>query len=188
MSDDRNSRTESVLHDPDTWADAPDVFESIMGEITTDAPVDAPVGRVGERRWHWWAVAAVVAFVVGFALGAGDVVGSNSEPPADFVLAGTELAPDALAEVRMIERPAGFVLRLEVSGLEPAADGTMYEGWVESDEHRVCVGSFHMRGGDGSVTLWAGVDPADYPRFFVTLEDEDGNPDPSDRVLMTGGL
>jgi hypothetical protein len=36
------------------------------------------------------------------------------------------------------------------------------------------------------VVLWSGVDPEDYPAIWVTLEDEDGDPTASDRVVMKG--
>jgi hypothetical protein len=43
-----------------------------------------------------------------------------------------------------------------------------------------------MRGGDGSVSLWSGVEAGDYPELIVTLEDETAGPARSDLVVMTG--
>ena len=70
----------------------------------------------------------------------------------------------------------------------PAADrGTYYEGWVWNDDGQgVSIGTFHLRGGNESVVLWSGVDPEDYPSIWVTLEDEDGDPAASERVVLRG--
>jgi hypothetical protein len=34
--------------------------------------------------------------------------------------------------------------------------------------------------------LWSGVDVADYPAIWVTLEDEGAGPEASDRIMMKG--
>ena len=171
--DARAERTASLLGDADTWADPPDVLASVMGEVSDGGPTS--------RRRSLVAVAAVVAVVVGV----GGFLATRPEP-VDFVLAGTDLAPSAEADVRVVETPAGLVFRLDVRGLAPAARGTYYEGWVESERGSVSVGTFHMRGGDGFVAFWSGVDPADYPVLLVTIESEDDGPARSDRVVLTG--
>lgn len=163
-----------LLGDPDTWADAPDVWDEVM--VTID-------GSPSPRRRAVWvaAAAAVVVLVVAFV-----GFGRSQPDQADFVLAGTAVAPAATADVRIVETPAGFVYRLAVEGLDPAPADTYYEGWVVSDDGWVSVGTFHMRGGDGSVTLWSGVDPEAYPRLVVTLQPEGSGPAPSDVVVLDG--
>lgn len=168
--DDR--RTREILTGESVWVDPPDVLDRILAAVT---PPPA------SRRVYWIAAAAVLAVVVGI----GGVVLTRPEP-VDFRLAGTELAPAAIADVRVIETPAGIVLRLDVAGLEPAAPGSYYQGWVVSGERAVSVGTFHMRGGDGAVAFWSGVHPVDYPELIVTLQDEANGPARSDRVVMTG--
>lgn len=169
--DDRPRRTGEILAGTAVWAEEPEVLGSVLDEIRVSRP---PVGR-------WVAVAA--AFVVVAAVGS---VILTRPAPVDFTMAGTELAPAASAEVRVVETPAGIVLRLEVEGLEPAAPGTYYQGWVVSDTAEVSVGTFHMRGGDGSVAFWSGVAPAEYPELIVTLQEETAGPARSDVVVMTG--
>lgn len=166
-------RTTEILSGETVWAQAPDVLDAIFSEVD-EGPATA-------SRWRWVAAAALLAIVVAV----GGIVLTRPDP-VDFTLAGTSLAPDASAEVRVVETPAGVVLRLEVAGLEPAAPGTYYQGWVLSGDRAVSVGTFHMRGGDGSIAFWSGVDPETYPELIVTLQDEDAGPVRSDQVVMTG--
>lgn len=173
MTSREEPRTSEILSSETVWAQVPDVLDNILAQID-EKPAAA-------SRWRWIAVAALLAVVVAV----GGIVFTRPSP-ADFTLAGTALAPDASAEVRVLETPAGVVLRLEVAGLEPAAPGTYYQGWVLSGEQAVSVGSFHMRGGDGSVAFWSGVDPVSYPELIVTLQEEEGGPARSDLVVMTG--
>jgi hypothetical protein len=102
-------------------------------------------------------------------------------------MAGTQLQPDAAGEAEIEATDAGWFIKLDLENLPAADEGTYYEGWVWSDDgDGVSIGTFHLRGGDHSVTLWSGVDPADYPAIWVTLEDEDGDPSASDRVVLRG--
>jgi hypothetical protein len=166
--DDRSRRTGEILAGEAVWADPPDVLDSILSEITP-----------GRRKLWVGAAAAVLVLVV-----AGVVL--TRPEPVDFTIAGTELAPAATADVRIVETPAGIVLRLDVAGLAPADPGTYYQGWVVSGEREVSVGTFHMRGGDGFVAFWSGVDLDDYPELIVSLQEEGAGPARSDRVVMTG--
>jgi hypothetical protein len=40
----------------------------------------------------------------------------------------------------------------------------------------VTIGTFHLRGGPGTVELWSAVSLTDYPAITVTREPEDGKP------------
>ena len=171
--DDRSERARELLASDAVWAESPDVLDDVLAEI------EPPRRQI--PSWQWIAAAAAVVAVVGV----GSVVIDRPDPP-DFTLAGTELAPAAEADVRVVETPAGVVLRLEIAGLDPAAPGSYYQGWVLSDDAAVSVGTFHMRGGDGSVAFWSGVDPADYPELIITRQDEMAGPARSDQVVMTG--
>jgi hypothetical protein len=168
--DDRSKRIHEVLSSEALWAEPPDVLDGVLAEIEPR--------RVG-LRWRWIAAAAAAIVIVA------SVVVDRPEP-ADFLLAGTDLAPAAEAEVRVVETPAGVVLRLAIVGLEPAEPGSYYQGWVVSDGAAVSVGTFHMRGGDGSVSFWSGVDPSEYPELIITRQDEMAGPARSDQVVMTG--
>ncbi|HSJ27875.1 MAG TPA: anti-sigma factor [Acidimicrobiia bacterium] len=171
-----DDRLSELLSDPDVWAEAPDAA-AILEQVS------AVERRRRLRPWGLVAVAAVVTALV--AIGVSVVRGEQD--PVDFVLTGTEVAPRAQAAVRIVDTPAGVVLRLEVSGLEPAPPGTYYQGWVAAGDDLVSVGTFHMRGGDGRVSLWSGVDLDAYRLLLVTLQPEGGGPQPSAEVVLRGG-
>jgi hypothetical protein len=170
----RDDHLTEMLSTPDVWADAPDVLDRVLEGVEESTP-----GRV--RRWGVVAAAALVVLLIG--IGVSDLFRTD---PVDFVLAGTELAPSASADVRIIDTPAGVVLRLAVFGLDPAGPGTYYQGWVVAGEDAVSVGTFHMRGGDGAVSLWSGVDPERFRMLIVTVQSEDAGPARSDRVVLRG--
>lgn len=69
----------------------------------------------------------------------------------------TELASGASATAQVEELPSGVALELDVSGL-PSLPGTYYQAWIKGHDGLVTAGTFHMRGGDDVVELWAGVD------------------------------
>lgn len=173
MTHDEGRRTAEILAGSEVWAEAPDVLDAVLAQIQ-------PSSRA--PRW-WWATAA--AAIVTVLVGTAAIVWDRPESP-DFTLAGTTVAPQATAAVRVIDTPAGVVLRLEVEGLDPAAEGRYYQGWVVGAGNEVSVGTFHMRGGDGSVSLWSGVPIEDYPELIVTLQQETGGPARSDVVVLTG--
>ena len=122
------------------------------------------------------AAALVLAFGAGLWLGNRDDASVAVDDPADaaaaVTLSGTALAPDATASGLIFDRGAGYSIRLHVDGLSPAPQGEYYEGWLQSvGGDLVSVGTFHMRGGDGSVVLWSGVGVDDYPTLLVTEAD-----------------
>jgi Anti-sigma-K factor rskA, C-terminal len=146
----------------------------------------APPAR--SRRWSMVAVAAALALVLGVT---GALVlnrGNGHSPGQQFALAGTQLSPAAKAWATVEAQPAGVSIKLDVKGLPPAKQGQYYEAWVGGAEGEVTVGTFHMRGGDGWIYLWSGVDPREYPNLNVTLEDEGPDQSWSGRVVLTGKI
>lgn len=141
-------------------------------------------------------VAATVPFVAGIAAALLLVVGigtlSENKPELEQVelaLAGTDLAPQAQAQALIHEGTLGVRIRLDVSGLAPSPEGTYYEAWVrKSPEVGVSAGTFHLRGGDGAIDLWAGVSTEDYPLITVTLQQEGDGPASSGKVVLKGRL
>jgi hypothetical protein len=180
VAKDRLDLLRHVLRQEATWAGPPrgtsgDLVE--MGGATEEV-------EVGPRPRRF--VLALVAALGLTAL----IVGVTSRPaPDDEVVAmmvGTELAPEAEGTARLRETPSGWYIRLEVSGLPPAPVDSYYEGWVWDRGEGVSIGTFHLRGGNEPVALWSGVDVADYPTIWVTLQDEGGGAETSDRLMMTG--
>jgi hypothetical protein len=183
---DRLDLIREILADPATWADpSSEVIEQVSAEIGAGAGLSTPVS--GRRRWMAASIAALVLMVV--ALGVAGLIDRPSDTVAiEASMVGTELAPDAHATATLEETPSGWWIRLVVDGLPPAPEGSYYEGWVWSEGEGVSIGTFHLRGGSDPVILWAGVDVADYPSLWVTLEEEGAGPAASDEVMLRGDV
>ncbi len=113
------------------------------------------------------------------AMGSGEIVQT-------LALGGTDLAPAAAATAEVWATPLGTRIVLDVSGLPPAEPGTYYEAWLRGDGGAVSAGTFHMRGGDGDIELWAGVDLDDFPAFGITIQ-EIGQNEPSGVAVLRPG-
>ena len=201
MTDDRTPNERDDALDPDLAAmlSAPGMWEepdlaledSIVAAITaeaavtgarplesvieaTDDPVPSdnviPIGRA--RRWIGPALAGAAAAVI-LVLGVQALEGQGGSDVVEVTLAGTDLAPEASATAAISTPGAGTRIILDVAGLEPAPDGQYYEAWLRKDaEVGVSAGTFHLRSGDSTIELWAGVNTSDYPLLTVTLQDE----------------
>lgn len=170
-----------------TWSEPPpDVADRLLAAIGSDRGVAAVETVRTTRPWGWAAAAVLGAAALVLALAG--LLGVLA--PADeqvVTIAGTDLQPEATGQAAIREAEAGWWIRLDIDDLPAADTGTYYEGWVWNDEGEgVSIGTFHMRGETEEVVLWSGVDPADYPAIWVTLEDEDGDPSASDRIVMWG--
>jgi Anti-sigma-K factor rskA len=193
-----------MLRDEAVWVEPPaGLADSIVAAIAaeraapgrpdvirpTAVPTARPVAATRRRsRATWWigaaAAAAVAALAVGIVVTRGD-----GESEEQFAIDGTELDSDATATAEVAELPNGAAIRLDVENLDPAPDGYYYQGWVRSEAgDTVTIGTFHMRGGDGSVTLWSGVDLARYPTLTVTLQQEGAGAESSGEVVLRGSI
>lgn len=175
-SDDDLAALAALLARADTWAEPPrELEDSVVAAIAGEAGTLRPAARVTgaeERAREMWsgsrmlgAAAAVVIVVVGIVLmtrGASDGV--------TFALAGTDAEPEASAEVVVSATPAGLKILLDTEGLPGAPEGYMYEAWVGDGTIGVSAGTFHLRGGDGPIELWAGVTGPEFHRLWITLE------------------
>ena len=199
----------TALRSPSVWAPLPDdlggrVLAAVGAErvVVGDEPAATstdPVARTAttraRRRWVSRvllpaAAALLLAFGAGLWLGnrgdASVAVDDPADAAAAVTLSGTALAPDATANGLIFDRGAGYSIRLHVDGLSPAPQGEYYEGWLQSiGGGLVSVGTFHMRGGDGSVVLWSGVGVDDYPTLLVTKQIE-GQEASSPQVVLSG--
>jgi anti-sigma-K factor RskA len=119
-----------------------------------EAPTRAPVLPLARRRRRGalLAVAAALA-VAAFALGV--AVGDESRArTTDFVveMSGADGA-SATIDVFEIDEAGNWPMELEVDGLEPPAEGKLYELWLTRDgEPGVLCGSF-LTGENGSAEI-----------------------------------
>lgn len=149
---------------------------------STEASERPAEGRPSAMPW-WLAAAAAVAVVVAVI-----AIATRGDDPGGTVvaLAGTDAAPGASAVVELSSTPAGLKILLDADGLDGAPDGFYYEAWVTDGTTRVSAGTFHLRGGDGPIELWAGIVDPGFDRLSITLEPIDGDTDTSGDVRLTG--
>lgn len=194
---------DALLAEPALWVDPSTgtedaVITAILQEAEPEphrsaevvAPAPTPL-RVARRPVAAWVAAAAAALLAVVVLLSPSPDGDSDPPPPDAVatLVGTELASDARAAVEVVALANGVRIMLEVQDLPPAPPGTYYQAWVRrSSEEGVSAGTFHMRGGDGPVVLWAGVSTEDYPLLTVTLQQESEGPESSGQVVLRGEL
>jgi hypothetical protein len=137
--------------------------------------------RARMRRSAGAAVAALLAAAAVVI----SIVVTRGPVTTDVALAGTRLAPAASAVAKLHATPSGLAIELDVSGLPPSPPGFYYQAWMKGPHGLVTIGTFHMRGGPGTVELWSAVSLAGYPTITVTREPEDGNPASSGQVVLT---
>ncbi|MEM7321717.1 MAG: anti-sigma factor [Actinomycetota bacterium] len=198
----------AILAEAPGRAERPDPVDPITGtpQRTTDSKTDSTAGSTADsktdstadnvvsitagRRWFNPALSAAAGFLVAL-IGVAAILAITGRPEpgeVELALAGTDLAPTASATARIVDFPAGTRVVLDVSELEPAAAGTYYEVWLRQDaEVGVSAGTFHLRGGDSEIELWAGVSASDYPLVTVTLQQE-AQTESSGQVVLRGLL
>jgi hypothetical protein len=137
---------------------------------------DNVVSLARPRRWLTPVLSAAALVVALMGVAVFMSFDGREDGVVELALQGTDLAP------------AGTRIELAVSSLEAAAPGTYYEVWLRQDaEIGVSAGTFHLRGGDSGIELWAGVSADDYPLVTITIQDE-AEPASSGRVVLKGLL
>jgi hypothetical protein len=184
---DRLDMVREILSSASLWAEPPaSAVDGIGAGVSADVRVPDTHRRIDWRLPLMAGAAAIAILVVGLL---GVLNRSAPEPDALVSLAGTELMPAASGTAAVRGTSSGWAIRLEIEGLPPAPVGSFYQGWVWSEEGEgVSIGTFHLRGGNYPVTLWAGVELVDYPWIWVTLQDEGAGPGASSRVMMLGAI
>ena len=179
-----------LLADAIVWDDPPPTVEdAVVAEIAaaaSAAPVSLQERRHRGRAGRWlrpaMAAAAVAVIVV-----AGVAIGLRGGGGGEvFALAGTDAQPDASADAAVSTTPAGLKILLTTYGLPGAPEGYMYEAWVSDGTVRISAGTFHLRGGGGTIELWAGTDDPSFARLSVTLEPVDGDARSSGDARLVG--
>lgn len=192
-----------MLRDPAVWSEPPSgAADSLVAAIAADrrqhssssvtrepATLSDLASRRRRRRAAAWLGVAAAAVIL--AVGVGLVLSRDDDATKgeQIAIAGTELAPRSSATAIVSNLGAGVAIRLDVQGLDPAPEGSYYHGWLQdTDGDLVSIGTFHMRSGDSTVTLWSGVDVAEYPTLTVTLQSEDDAVGSSGDVVLRGTL
>lgn len=186
---DRLDLIRDVLADDATWAEPPpQVADGLLAALAEEAFALPALAEQRAARWPLvLAGAGGLVAIAALVLGTMNVIQDETETVV--AMTGTELEADALGEAAFGPTDAGWWIRLDVTGLPPAPEGSYYEGWVWSDDGEgVSIGTFHLRGDDMPIVLWSGVPLADYPSIWVTLESEEEGPEASDLIVMTGRI
>jgi hypothetical protein len=187
----------ALLADPSTWVEpGADLEDAVVRAVDDAEPLgDASVTPIApaarrrssspRRRLVWSVVAAAAA--VAIALGVFGVVHGRTSTDFESRLSATGLAPGASGTVDITHNRAGFRVVLDAHGLPPLRPGEFYQAWLKNSAGAlVPIGSFSSS--DARVTLWSGVDPAEYSGISVTIEAADNDQGSSGRRVLVGTL
>ena len=191
-SDDDLAALAALLARAEPWDEPPrDLEDAVVAAITNEAgalPDLARPTRAARRADAVWSrnrvlvAAAAIAVVVAGVV----VMTRGSDDGTVFALAGTDAQPGASAEVVVSATPDGLKILLEPHGLPGAPEGYMYEAWVGDDTIGVSAGTFHLRGGNSRIELWAGVTGKQVHRLWITLEPIDDEAASSSDARLRG--
>lgn len=172
------------------WDDPePGLEDRIVAEVAAqvDAAPRMPTAPGRSERRHLRLIGAVAVLFLVVGVGIAMLAGDGTDG-TQLALEGSELVPGASAIADLERLDEGLRVVLRVTDLPPAEPGTYYQGWVRNDDgEAVTIGTFHMRGGDGEVELWAGVTEEEYPIITVTLQQEGAGAESSGVVVLSGG-
>lgn len=191
-------RLDDLLGRAGVWTDPPPHLEDALVEaIGRESPGNGPLHRqhpptipreIARPRRRRLALVAAVAAVLALTVGSLGVL-RMLDGGAHIDIVGTDLAPDARAVALVEETASGVGIVLDVRGLPPAAEGRFYQAWMRADDgDLVSVGTFHLRGGDDTVTLWGGVSIDSHPTLTVTVQTVGAGSESSGEVVIRGAL
>ena len=168
-----------ALDDPVFWEEPSATLEDrvvamIAGPSPTEGRVRPSMGRARLLAFGAGAAAAVLAVAVWAGL-------RGPGPDWRVDLPGTAEAPLAMGVVEGWNEASGTRLVLDIEGLPPAPEGSVYEFWLSRDELHISAGTFVS---PDAVELWAGVSRGDFPRLWITLEPLDDDESPSGVNVM----
>ena len=76
-----------------------------------------------------------------------------------------------------------FYCKMTASGLKAVEKGYYYEGWLKNEDN-LSIGRMEVNlFGEGVLYYTASIDRSDYGKVVLTLEPEDGDPEPGKAVL-----
>jgi len=174
-----------ILDDPEFWqVPSPALEDRVVAIIGgPPGPTERPVvtsKRFNRRRFVLvGGVAAVLTVIVAW-------IGLRSIDGSDWKVAipGTNEAPLATGVVEGWNEPGGTRVVLDIQGLAPAPEGSVYEFWFSRDDLHISAGTFVN---PTNVELWTGVSRREFPRLWITLEPLDDDESPSGTNVMDTG-
>ncbi len=169
-----------LLDNPALWEEPSPDLEGRVVALIGGTPEQTTPTRSRARMWVLGG-GGVAAALVGVFLWIGL---SSAGPDWEVDLPGTAEAPDASGVVRGWNQPSGTRVALDIEGLPPAPDGSLYEFWFSSGELHISAGTFAA---PESVELSVGVSRADFSRLWITLEPIDEDESPSGLNVMDTG-
>ena len=172
-------QTRGVLDDAALWQRSGAGLEDRVVALISGSAASGRSRKSG--RWRWAVAAGITAAILG-----GAVVASMREPAPDWELAipGTAEAAGASGTVLGWNEDRGTRLRFELTGLDPAPEGTVYEVWFSSDTLHVSAGTFRA---GGTIDMSTGIARKDFPRIWITVEPIDTDLGPSGRTVLDTG-
>lgn len=197
-SDDDIAALAALLARAEAWDEPPrDLEDAVVAAIGAEAgaqageasPARPPVlaDRRAQPRWSTSRILAAAAAIAVVVAGVVAITGGGDDGGGvTFALEGTDASPGASADVVLSATPAGMKILLDAEGLPGAPDGYMYEAWVGDGTIGISAGTFHLRGGDGPIELWAGVTDPSFVRLWVTLEPIDADTSSSGDARLRG--
>jgi hypothetical protein len=133
----------------------------------------------------------LAAAVLAIALVSLTVVSTRDGDRGEVEYAGDISGPGVTGELTVVKTGIGRVVELSTDELPILPTGELYEVWfvgpgdTPSTPNRISAGTFHPDpDGRSDVTFAAAVDPAQYPVVQITSEPGDGNPSPSETVVL----
>jgi anti-sigma-K factor RskA len=134
--------------------------------------------------------AAVVALL---SLGAVALFTRSSAETFDFAMSSPNGGP-AGGTANAHQTSHGWSIRLSLHGLPALNDKAFYECWYvdlakdsPTRPFRVSAGTFDATdSGKADVQMWSSADPKQFPTMQITVEPVDGNPAPSQDVVLIG--
>jgi hypothetical protein len=113
-----------------------------------------------------------------------NVFGPMGRPVAAQQLTSFDTSNRASAEL-FDSSQENYHLVLRNYSLPATPDGYRYELWLSGEKGTVSAGSFSVKGPEDRVFVFTvSVNPWDYPDIEISLEPDDGNPDPTGTTVM----
>lgn len=168
----------ALLDDPALWEEpSPELREQVAALVSADR-------REETKPWLRRPLAAIAVAAAAFAVLGFGILAQLPRPDWTADMPGTTEAPMAMSTVSGWNTETGTRMLIEITGLEPAPDGYLYEMWLSEGPIHISAGTFT---GSGEVVLWSGVRRADFPRLWVTLEPIDEDESPSRVTVLDTG-